>query len=113
MPKNMDAVLNALEDLIAALRDQGDNAPAGAGEDFNDDYGPDVDDDVQEAPARDNGINDDTEITMRSGDLRKVVDAYRTLSRMHRTGRIATQDERNKLHKAIKAVRHLIRKPIR
>lgn len=108
MAKNLDAVLEALEavasnlsDVAEALRDQAAadlEAPAGAGE--------------VEAPEYD-GIDDDDEITMRSGDLRQVIDAYRKLVRFARNGKIPTQEERMKGHAAVKKVKHLIRKPHR
>ena len=108
MPKNIHDVLERFEgvmaDLVDALRDTLAEAPAGAGE---------IEEEPAMAQAVDRGINDETMITMRSGDLREVVDAYRTLSRMHRMGRCATQDERFKLHQHIRKVKHLIRKPIR
>ena len=66
----------------------------------------------QQAPAREN-IGDDTIITMKSGDLRQVIDAYRKLSRFAREGKIPTQDQRMKGHASVKAVKHLIRKPIK
>ena len=109
MRQNLSDVLERFEgvmaDFIDALRDNLDAAPAGAGE-------------IEEeaAPARgadDRGINDESMVTLRSGDLREVIEAYRTLSRMARTGCIPTQDERFKLHQHIKKVKHLIRKPIR
>ena len=116
MPKNMtdvfDAFENATTNLIDGLREIVDNindAPAGAGEDAFIEEAP-----CQEAPAYGgNRIDDDTMVTLRSGDLRQVVDAYRTLSRLARTGKVPTQEERFKLHQHIKKVKHLIRKPIR
>ena len=112
MPKNIHDVLERFEgvmaDLVDALRDAAHAAPAGAGEvDDGDAF-------IEDEPAQAQGrIDDDTMVTLRSGDLRQVVDAYRTLSRMARTGRIPTQDERFKLHQHIRKVKHLIRKPVR
>ena len=110
MRQNLNEVLERFEgvmaDFIDALRDNLAEAPAGAGEI-----------EEEQAPARAEagrgGINDNDMITMRSGDLREVIEAYRTLSRMARTGCIPTQDERFKLHQHIKKVKHLLRKPIR
>ena len=108
MRQNLSDALERFEgvmaDFIDALRDNLAEAPAGAGE---------IEEEQAPAQAVDRGVNDETVITMRSGDLREVVDAYRTLSRFARTGRIPTQDERFKLHQHIKKVKHLIRKPIR
>jgi hypothetical protein len=75
----------------------------------------DNDDAVVELPRGQNrdGITDDTEIHMRSGELRKVIDSYRKLSRYAREGRIPTQEQRFKLHQAVKDVKHLIRTPRR
>ena len=123
MPKNindaLDSFQNSVLDLVDALK--GVAAPAGAGEvnwpadeDAGYDYGRDDDDDGPaqvDEPVGD--INDDTMVTLRSGDLREVIDAYRTLSRLAREGKIPTQDQRFKLHKHIKKVKHLIRKPRR
>lgn len=102
MPKNIAAVLEDLVDaLTGAIDELREDGPAGAGE-------------AEEgACAARNGINDDTEITMKSGDLREVVDAYRRLVRFARNGKIPTQAERMKGHAAVKAVKHLIRKPVR
>ncbi len=111
MRQNLSDALERFEgvmaDLVDALREVADGAPAGAGE-IEDEPAP-----VARADAARGNVDDNTMITMRSGDLREVVDAYRTLSRMARTGRIATQDERFKLHQHIRKVKHLIRKPIR
>lgn len=57
------------------------------------------------------GIHDDTQVTIKSGDLRRVVNAYRKLVRFARNGIIPGQDERMDGHKAVYAVKHLIRKP--
>ena len=109
MAKNLNEVLdgfeNSMYNLINYLRDN-DNAPAGDGEvDW-----PDEEPAVQEDP---DDIDDDTMVTLRSGDLRQVVDAYRKLSRLARTGKVPTQEERFELHQHIKKVKHLIRKPLR
>lgn len=71
----------------------------------------DGDEEVKAAPAR-NGIDDDTDITMKSGDLRHVIDAYRKMVRWAREGKIPTQEQRVKLHQSVRKVKHLIRKPV-
>ena len=131
MAKNINDVLdsfqNAVLDLVDALK--GAAAPVGAGEvDYGwaaapvgageVDYGWDgepVDgpNQVDDPVVVGDGITDDTQITMRSGDLREVIDAYRHLSRLAREGKIPTQEQRFQLHKHIRAVKHLIRKPRR
>ena len=108
--RNFDAALAKLiegfEGFTEELRNIADDVPqAGAGEEP--DYA-----EVDQAPARED-IDDDTIVTMRSGDLRKVLDAYRKLVRFARNGKIPTQDERLKLHQAVRKVKHLVRKPIR
>jgi hypothetical protein len=82
-------------------------ADAGDGEEVNDGY---------EAAAlgqQRNDITDETMVTVRSGDLRKVLDAYRKFNRYAREGKIMTQDERNVLHRHVKKVKHLVRRPAR
>jgi hypothetical protein len=102
------------------LRDMAEDAPqdreydgpvlvadAGDGEEVNDGY---------EAAAlgkQRNDITDETMVTVRSGDLRKVLDAYRKFNRYAREGKIMTQDERNVLHRHVKKVKHLVRRPAR
>lgn len=110
----MKTMTAALEKLIAGfegftdeLRNIADDLPqgvAGCGEE------PDGYDAVEAAPARD-GIDDATTITMKSGDLRRVIDAYRKLVRFAREGRIPTQEQRFKGHQSVRKVKHLIRKP--
>ena len=108
---NLNAVLNKLakvfEGVTEELRDLADDLPNGVAG-----HGEENDDPWVEVPAR-NGINDDTVITMKSGDLREVIDAYRKLTRFAREGKIPTQEQRKEGHRAVKAVKHLIRKPIR
>lgn len=103
MPK-LNEALEQFEDvfsnLIEALREVGEGMVAGAGEEP----------DAVDAPD-DNGITDDTEITMRSGDLREVVNAYRKMVRFARNGRIPTQDDRMPGNLAVRKVKHLIRRP--
>ena len=111
MAKNLNEVLDALENSMYALTNfLRDGGPAGEGE-VDEGY----DDAFIEEPNAGCGddLDDDSMVTLRSGDLRQVVDAYRTLSRMARTGKVPTQEERFKLHQHIKKVKHLIRKPIR
>lgn len=106
----LDKLANSFEGFTEELRNIADEFPqdaAGAGEE------PDgYDAEVAQAPAR-NDISDDKIITMRSGDLREVIDAYRRLSRFAREGRIPTQDQRMKGHLSVRKVKHLVRKPIR
>ena len=106
---NLNAVLNKLakvfEGVTEELRDLADDLPNGVAG-----HGEENDDPWVEVPAR-NGINDDTVITMKSGDLREVIDAYRRMVRYAREGKIPTQEQRNKLHPFIKKVKHLVRKP--
>jgi hypothetical protein len=42
-----------------------------------------------------------------------VIDAYRKFNRFAREGKIMDQDERNVLHRHIKKVKHLIRRPVK
>lgn len=113
MKEALEKLVDAFEDFTGSLRDLIDGlpqqGPAGAGEEP--DYEPAVGR-VAERPRGDE-IDDDTVIKMRSGDLRKVIDAYRKLVRYAREGRIPTQDERFALHKSVRAVKHLIRRPRR
>ena len=117
MAKNINDVLdsfqNAVLDLVDALK--GAAAPVGAGEvDYGWDGEPvDGPNQVDDPVVVGDGITDDTQITMRSGDLREVIDAYRHLSRLAREGKIPTQEQRFQLHNHIRAVKHLIRKPRR
>ena len=102
MPNKLADIIETLCDaLTVAVDELREEAPAGAGE---------AEDKV--CAAR-NGVKDDDMVTLRSGDLREVVDAYRKLVRFARNGKIPTQDERMSGHEAVKAVKHLIRKPIR
>lgn len=111
--KALDKLIQGFEGFTDTLREMQDYhqdavaVAAGAGEDDDDDY---------KAPnqgAARGGIDDDTDITMKSGDLRKVVDAYRYLVRLARTGKIPTGDQRQAGHAAVRKVKHLIRKPVR
>lgn len=107
MKEALEKLVDAFDDFTGSLRDLIEGLPergvAGAGEE--------PDRDVER--VEDGGINDDTMIEMRSGDLRKVVDAYRKFVRYAREGKIPTQDERFKWHQAVRDVKHLIRKPRR
>jgi hypothetical protein len=109
-------LIEGFEGFTEELRNMADMAPqdAGAGEEPDDwqDRREDNDAEVEKVPARED-IDDDKIITMRSGDLRKVLDAYRKLVRYARNGKIPTQDERLKLHQAVLKVKHLVRKPVR
>lgn len=109
----LERLIDGFDGFTEELRSIVDDMPRGGNEAVVG-YGEEPDDDefVQKAPDR-GGVNDDTTITMRSGDLREVIDAYRTLSRLAREGRIPTQDQRLKLHRHIKKVKHLVRAPIR
>jgi hypothetical protein len=83
---------------------------------YEENYEPDADagfaEENDDAPQMREDIDDDTMVTLRSGDLRKVIDSYRKLVRYARNGKIPTQEERFKLHQSIKRVKHLIRKPV-
>jgi hypothetical protein len=92
-------------DVAADNYDGDEDHDAGFGEE-PDNYPEDLE------PVAREDIDDDTMVTLRSGDLRKVLDAYRKLTRFAREGRIPTQDERLKLHQYIKKVKHLVRKPV-
>jgi hypothetical protein len=119
--KGLDKLAEAAESFAYALRNLRVDGNAGDGEvddNWNDAVIDDDDDNdnvVAMAPAanRRDGIDDATEITMKSGDLRKVIDSYRKFSRYAREGRIPTQDERFKWHQSVRAVKHLIRQPNR
>lgn len=116
MKAALERLANAFDGFAGEIRDLVEDMPQGAGvcADLGAGGGENVDDGfVDRAVDRGNGIDDETVITMKSGDLRKVVDAYRKLVRYARNGRIPTQDERLKLHQNVKAVKHLIRKPRR
>lgn len=112
LEKILDKLANSFEGFANDLRNYAEDLPqegaAGDGEDRDDDDGV-----IKFAPRapRDNGVQDDQMVTLRSGDLRKVVDAYRKLARYAREGRIADQNVRLGLHPAVKAVKHLIRPP--
>lgn len=112
MKEALEKLVDAFDDFTGSLRDLIEDlprqGPAGAGEEPDE---PAVGR-VAERPRGDD-IDDDTVIKMRSGDLRKVIDAYRRLTRYAREGKIPTQDERFKLHQSVRAVKHLIRKPHR
>ena len=112
--KALDKLIAGFEGFTDALRDMKDDHDDVAVADYDDREDHDDDDyrDLKQAPAC-NGINDDTIITMASGDLRKVIDAYRRLVRLARTGKIPTDKQRVEGHAAVKAVKHLIRKPIK
>lgn len=113
------------EDFAVSLRqinrdDQQDKV-AGDGEDYDNDANGGIYDDeddndnvvqLGQAPVRDD-TDDEKVITMKSGELRKVINSYRTLTRYAREGRIPDQDTRFKLHQAVRAVKHLIRRPRR
>lgn len=115
----LDKLIRGFEGFTEELREIADDAPlaAGQGEEADGqvdyDYGHDDADDAPVAGAPRNDIDDDTMVTLRSGDLRKVIDAYRRFNRYAREGKIMTQDERNVLHRHIKKVKHLIRRPIK
>jgi len=111
----LDKLIQGFEGFTDELRNMADELPAdqpddnvvhiaGAGEE------PDFEPAVRVAG---DGIDDGTVITMKSGDLRKVVDSYRRFVRYAREGRIPDADERFKLHQSVRAVKHLIRKPHR
>ena len=90
MTAALEKLIEGFEGFTEELRGIADDVPqgaAGCGEE------PDGCDAVRAAPARD-GIADDTTITMKSGDLRQVIDAYRKLVRFAREGRIPTQEQR-------------------
>ena len=103
-------LIEGFEGFTETLREMADEAPQDAGAGEEPDYGYEAE--VEQAPARED-IDDDTIVTMRSGDLRKVLDAYRKLVRYARNGKIPTQDERLKGHQAVRKVKHLVRKPVR
>jgi|KBSMisStandDraft_5_1062788.scaffolds.fasta_scaffold14342_1 hypothetical protein len=120
--KGLDKLAKAAEDFSNALRNLNVDGNAGDGEyaDHDVDVFADDDDDndnvvaiAQAANRRRDGIDDATEITMKSGDLRKVIDSYRKFTRYAREGRIPTSDERCKWHESVRAVKHLIRQPNR
>lgn len=110
MKEAIERLSKSFEDFASELNELADDLPkcnkAGHGEQVDDHYRP------QPARERDRGgVHDETQITLKSGDLRKVVDAYRKLSRLAREGKVANQEQRFEGHRAVKAVKHLIRKP--
>lgn len=114
----LDRLAEAFQGFAAEIKDlkneESLEAEAGEGEEIQDAFYDDDHDDndnVIRIARPDNGIQDDQDVTLKSGDLRKVVNAYRALSRMHREGRLADQDTRFKLHQHIRKVKHLIRAP--
>lgn len=119
----LERLIEGFEGFTEQLRNMADNQAneagdiAGAGEELEDiaaDLNPDggYDNVVKLADApRQGDLDDDTIIKMRSGDLRKVLDAYRKMTRWAREGYIPNQDERVKLHQYIRKVKHLVRRP--
>jgi len=110
-------LIEGFEGFTEELRNMaGNQGDAGDGEEpdnYNDNYdAEDNDGEIEQAPAR-NDIEDDKIITMKSGDLRRVLDSYRKLVRYAREGKIPTQDQRMEMHKHILNVKHLVRKPRR
>lgn len=109
--KALDKLVEGFEGFTEELRGIADDLPhdcgrAGDGEEPDGyDAGP------RRAPDR-GGVNDDTIVTLRSGDLREVLNGYRKLVRFAREGRIPTQDQRMKGHHAVRKVKHLVRKPV-
>lgn len=112
----IERISRKFEEFASDLREVADDLPRGGAAGYGEEDDPDEQYVPEAAPAKaqaPNGIDfvDDSAITMKSGDLRKVVDSYRRLVRYAREGRIPAQDERFKLHQAVRAVKHLIRKP--
>ena len=112
----LEKLANSFEGFAGELRDLAEGVPqggvAGDGE-MPEEYVQEDDGNVVNLRDEPEDVDDNTVITMKSGDLRRVVDSYRKLSRMAREGKIPTQDERFKLHLNIRAVKHLIRRPQR
>lgn len=110
----IEKLIQGFDGFTDKLRDMADELPqdggaiAGAGEEAED-YDNVVH--LADAPAKHYDLDDDTMIQMRSGDLRKVLNAYRKMTRWAREGKIPTQDERVELHQHIRKVKHLVRKP--
>jgi hypothetical protein len=116
--KGFNEAVERLADNFAQFADQlrdisaaAPQAEVGYGEEpYQDD---DDDNVVNLVQNRANDVDDDKVITLRSGELRKVIDAYRKFHRYARTGKIPNQDERYKWGSAVRAVKHLIRQPRR
>lgn len=111
----VDRLATAFEGFVEDLRDLKNDVAvddeAGDGEYRDDDHLDRVEAPQDRPRYADNGMSDDKDVTLKSGTLRQLVDNYRKMSRYHREGRIMDQQERFKLHAAVKAVKHLIRHP--
>jgi hypothetical protein len=107
---NFAQFADQLRDLAAADVPQLGDGEEPEGYDYHHD---DAANDAAAQAPQPNAITDDTMVTLRSGDLRKVIDAYRKFNRFAREGKIMDQDERNVLHRHIKKVKHLIRRPVK
>lgn len=112
----IEKIARKFEDFSSDLREIADDLP----DKHQAGYGEEPDEYIEKAnpvraqqgdKAHDHGIDDDTTITMKSGELRKVIDAYRKYVRYAREGHIPAQEERFQLHQSVRAVKHLIRKP--
>lgn len=106
----LDKLIQGFEGFTEELRNIAEDLPqdriVGAGEEPDDNMV-----NFAAAPGAREDIDDATTITMKSGDLRQVLNAYRKLTRYAREGRIPTQDERVELHQHIRKVKHLVRMP--
>lgn len=89
----LERFAETIADLANDLRDGVEDGPAPAAQ-------REVEDEVDLG-----GLTPDSDVTVNIGDLWKVVNGARYMVRMAREGKVPSQDQRNPLNRAIKALK--------